>query len=203
MSDRDRQKTEAQIIDAVARLLGRKGFAALGINAIAREAGVDKVLIYRYFGGLPQLLTAFAKAPEYWSSFEEIGGADMEAQAKLPRARRLSNVATGLGHAFRKRPLALEAMAWETVEANPLTEILAQTRELSGKRLLRMLGVGPGDFAETTFALLSAGVLYLSILSRHEEEFGGVPIQGERAWKRIDDTVQRIMQTIEDDYETE
>ena len=39
MSDRDRQKTEAQIIDAVARLLGRKGFAALGINAIAREAG--------------------------------------------------------------------------------------------------------------------------------------------------------------------
>lgn len=203
MSERDRQKTEKQIIDAVARLLGRKGFGALGINAIAREAGIDKVLIYRYFGGLPQLLEAFAKTPEYWSSFEEIGGGEVEAQAKQPLGARLAGIVNGLGRAFRKRPLSLEAMAWETVESNPLTQILAQTREQSGARLLKMLNVRRGSTADTTFALLSAGVLYLSILSRHEEEFGGIPLKGDSGWKRIENAVQNIMKKVEDEDETE
>src|SRR5690606_35023300 len=124
MSERDRQRTEKQIIDAVARLLASKGFAALGINAIAREAGVDKVLIYRYFGGLPKLLEAFAKTPEYWSSYEEILGGEVDELAQRPRHERLATLVNGMARAFRKRPLSLEAMAWESVESNDLTRIL-------------------------------------------------------------------------------
>jgi AcrR family transcriptional regulator len=53
---RDRAATEERILTAVGEVLARDGFAAIGVNAIARQAGVDKVLIYRYFGGLPELL---------------------------------------------------------------------------------------------------------------------------------------------------
>ena len=44
-----KDSTIKQIINALAHLLATEGFHAIGINAIAREAGVDKVLIYRYF----------------------------------------------------------------------------------------------------------------------------------------------------------
>ena len=53
---RDRAATEERILTAVGEVLARDGFAAIGVNAIAKQAGVDKVLIYRYFGGLPELL---------------------------------------------------------------------------------------------------------------------------------------------------
>ena len=48
---RSRLKTEQRLIDAVGALLLEQGYPAVGINAIARQAGCDKVLIYRYFGG--------------------------------------------------------------------------------------------------------------------------------------------------------
>ena len=197
MSERDRTKTEKQIIDAVARILADKGYGALGINAIARQAGVDKVLIYRYFGGLPQLLEAFAKTPEYWSSYEEMAGGELATLMKLPKGQRLATIVNGMARAFRKRPLSLEAMAWETVEANELTRVLANTREHSGKRLLKQLEVKPSEPAWTAFALMSAGVLYLSMLARHEEHWAGIPIQEERGWKQIEDGVSSLLHTLD------
>lgn len=58
---RDKEETKARILAAVGKLLAESGFRSLGVNAIAREAGVDKVLIYRYFEGLPSLLRCFAQ----------------------------------------------------------------------------------------------------------------------------------------------
>jgi AcrR family transcriptional regulator len=204
MSERDRAKTEKLIIDAVARLLARDGFASLGVNAIAREAGVDKVLIYRYFGGLPRLLEAFARVPQYWSSYEEILGEEVEALAARPRHERLATLANGLASAFRKRPLSLEAMAWEAVESNELTRILAESRERSGKRLLKMLDIDPRQDAHTAFALLSAGMLYLSMLARHETHWAGIPIQSPRGWRRLERGVKTILKALEErEHETQ
>ena len=56
--ERNRDETSARLLAAVGEVLARDGFAALGVNAVAKQAGVDKVLIYRYFGGLPELIQA-------------------------------------------------------------------------------------------------------------------------------------------------
>ena len=56
---KNKEATKHRLITAVGTLLAREGFGALGINAVADEAGVDKVLIYRYFGGMDELLSAF------------------------------------------------------------------------------------------------------------------------------------------------
>ncbi len=55
---RNKDETRQRILDAALALAGTEGFAALGINAVARAAGADKQLIYRYFGGLEGLLAA-------------------------------------------------------------------------------------------------------------------------------------------------
>jgi AcrR family transcriptional regulator len=62
---RNKEETKARILAAVGKLLAESGFRQLGINAIAREAEVDKVLIYRYFGDLPALLLM----PTYLAAF--------------------------------------------------------------------------------------------------------------------------------------
>jgi AcrR family transcriptional regulator len=63
---RDRRETERKLIEAAGRLMAREGFARLGVNAVAAEAGVDKVLIYRYFDGLPGLIRAYARQGDFW-----------------------------------------------------------------------------------------------------------------------------------------
>ncbi|TAG31161.1 MAG: TetR/AcrR family transcriptional regulator [Rhodobacterales bacterium] len=55
---RNRDETRQRILDAVLDLVAEEGFAALGVNAVARRAGADKQLIYRYFGGLDGLMAA-------------------------------------------------------------------------------------------------------------------------------------------------
>jgi AcrR family transcriptional regulator len=58
MMSRNKDETRARILEAALAIAGEAGFAALGINAVARRAGADKQLIYRYFGGLEDLLAA-------------------------------------------------------------------------------------------------------------------------------------------------
>ena len=52
VSGRDSQAMRRRILDAIGAIAARDGLAAVGVNALAREAGCDKVLIYRYFGDL-------------------------------------------------------------------------------------------------------------------------------------------------------
>jgi len=59
--------TEKRLLEAVSKVIEEEGFTKIGINRIARQAQCDKVLIYRYFGGLDGLLVAWAKQYDYYS----------------------------------------------------------------------------------------------------------------------------------------
>jgi AcrR family transcriptional regulator len=106
-SARDRAATEERILAAVGQVLARAGFAAVGVNAIAREAGVDKVLIYRYFGGLPELLRAWGESGRFWPGIGELLGPDPRATMALPAAERWALFFDRFIDALRRRPLTL------------------------------------------------------------------------------------------------
>jgi AcrR family transcriptional regulator len=56
---RDRAQTEKRLIEAVGQIITESGFDKIGINRIASRSGINKILIYRYFGGLDGLLQAY------------------------------------------------------------------------------------------------------------------------------------------------
>ncbi len=93
---RSRINTEQRLIEAVGSILLEQGYPAVGINAIARRAGCDKVLIYRYFGGFDELLLAFAETTTLWWEVDEIiteSAADCAA-ITLPDYLQLCSIAT-------------------------------------------------------------------------------------------------------------
>ena len=113
---RNKEETKDRIIDAVGRLLAEGGFRKLGVNAVARKAGVDKVLIYRYFGGMPELLRAFGMSGDFWPGVEELTGGDLAGLRKKPIPQAAAMVLRNFSRALRSRPLTREILAWETVE---------------------------------------------------------------------------------------
>ena len=82
-----------RIREAAAGLLAEKGFEAWGINAIARAAGCDKVLIYRYFESLDGLLEAVMAGTTLWPD-----------PARLPEASAVEFLSATYQH-FRANPV--------------------------------------------------------------------------------------------------
>jgi AcrR family transcriptional regulator len=192
---RNRQTTENCLLEAVGTLLTREGFASLGVNAVAREAGVDKVLIYRYFDGMAGLLQAFAESDAFWPNIEEILG---ESTADLRTMAVAERWATGLvryARALRRRPIIREVLAWEQVEKNELTEILRLRREEWFDELLRSL---PDDTADTgvdlvgTVLVIATAIHYLIARSRLHGDFNGLDIDSQQGWSDIEEIVHTM-----------
>lgn len=190
---RDSQQTRKKIIKAVGRLLARSGFRNVGINAIAREADVDKVLIYRYFGGMPDLLRAYAEEGDFWPSAEELlagfGG-------KLPRdnAELAAKLLIEFGRALRRRPATQEIMRWELLERNELTDALAHYREEQGMKLIGMVKPSAGLDLQAVGSLLSAGQTYLVLRAKTASVYNGLRLGRDEDWKRIEQSITHLVQ---------
>jgi AcrR family transcriptional regulator len=196
---RDRIATQERVLGAVGQVLARDGFAAIGINAIAREAGVDKVLIYRYFGGLDALLRAWGASGKFWPSFAELLGDTPEAVLSLPLADRYAVFFDRFVDALRARPLTIEIMAAEIQERNQLTAILEDEREQWGAQAERIFG---GEEFERNphlkgiTLLLVAGVQYLLIRARKIRVFGGLDLKSDGDWEKLKGSVRAMAKQV-------
>ncbi|TQV81211.1 TetR/AcrR family transcriptional regulator [Exilibacterium tricleocarpae] len=197
---RDRKKTERQLIDAAGRVLARDGFRKFGVNAIAREAGLDKVLIYRYFDGLPGLVRAYALQGDFWPDIDELIGEPTETFLKKPFADQLALLMENYAAAIRRRPLTMQILAWEILDRNELTVFLEEIREQMsiklGELLSQQTGTGsreenPVDTVALT-AIFAASINYLAARSLGVDIFNGIDIQTDDGWKRITDMIRRI-----------
>lgn len=196
---RDRAATEERLLAAVGEVLAREGFAGLGVNAVAKQAGVDKVLIYRYFGGLPELLRSWGESGRFWPRVSDLLGDDGQAVLALPVAERYAAFFRHFVAELRARPLTLEVLAAEVIERNELTAILEAEREAWGHEAARVLG---GDeFAARPFMrgvtlLLVAGVQYLLLRSRKIRIFGGVDLRSDEGWAELERSIEELARRV-------
>ena len=64
--EKDRETTEKRLLTAVGEIIEESGLESLGVNAVAQRAGVSKMLIYRYFGSLEDLIAQYIMQRDYW-----------------------------------------------------------------------------------------------------------------------------------------
>jgi AcrR family transcriptional regulator len=197
---RNRSQTEGKLRKAVEALLVEGGFAALTPSAVGRRAGVDKMLIYRYFGDLPGLIRSIAFGPDFFPTFEDLCGdntvADLLALPIGVRAARILDRNVG---ALLNRPVVLELMVWELVERNDLTVIMEEARESLGLRLLAELfpDVTDQQRLRAVSAVLSAGVTYLALRRRKIRWYSGVDLKSEEGWREIASAIEAMATNLE------
>ena len=195
---RNRPATERRLKNAVGKLLARGGFGVLGPSAVAREAGVDRMLIYRYFGNLDGLVAAVVKSPGFFPSIEEICDGDIAAMRARPMPERAAAVARNYARALIERPVVLAMMAWETVERNKLTAITETEREEMSYRLGELLfpEVASLRGMAGANALIGAAVTYLAIRQRKIRIFSGVNLRTEEGWRQLTEAIEIMMQSF-------
>lgn len=208
MAHRDAEATRKNILQAVGRVLSRDGFTGLGVNAIAKEAGIGKPLIYRYFGGLGPLLEEFGKDAHFWLAVADISA---EAQHET-KGQRVDDYAELIRLAIicytrilRKRPMMQEIMASELTAPPEVIEPLARARRNAARESQRkfMHGVEApeGVDADAIYAILLAGFQHLTMRGRVTPDFWGIPVREPEEWKRLEDAmgtiIHRVFQTPE------
>ena len=194
---RDRCATEDRILGAVGEVLARDGFGGIGVNAIAKQAGIDKVLIYRYFGGLPELLRAWGSSGRFWPRASDLLGEDPQALLALPAAERYARFFEHVIDELRARPLTVAVLAGELTQRNELTEILESEREQWGEDVARLIGGAEWTqhpWLHGVTILLVAGVQQLLVRSRQIRVFGGVDLHSDEGWEALKHSLRQLAQ---------
>lgn len=190
---RNRDATRDRILAAVGTLLARDGFSGLGVNAVAREARVDKVLIYRYFGGIEALLDTWGR------EVLAVRSGDRDPPA-VDVADRAAGALLGFARAARENPQALEVMRWELVEDNGLTRRLAELREAAGFAGLEGLGLDEARARALDLpavaAVLSAGLLHLALRARTAPRWLGIPLRTGPGWARLERAATSLVRAV-------
>lgn len=199
---RNRPETEARLRRAVEDLLVESGFAALTPSAVGKRAGVDKMLIYRYFGDLPGLVRSIAYAPDFFPSFEDLCGDQTRLDLlAMPVSARAALILDRNARALLDRPVVLELMVWELVERNELTAIMEEARETLGLRLIADVFPDVEDRAQlmAMSAVLSAGVTYLALRRRKIRWYAGVDLKSEQGWADIAAAIAAMTECLDRD----
>jgi AcrR family transcriptional regulator len=194
-----RTRTEAELILAVGRLLRSGGVRALGVNALAAEAGVDKALIYRYFGDLAGLVAAYAASAEFWPTVDELLGRGRHLARDPDRPRAVAKILANYARALKRRPLTVELLGWELSQHSEIVAAMQSVREETAREVFRELEAGgfPSSPAVAELgALLSAAMNYLVLRARHLAVFAGLPIRTSADWRRIERTIEATVRAL-------
>ena len=195
MTRYNRQETESLLVAAVGDLIEIRGFDAVGVNAVARQAGVDKVLIYRYFEGLDGLLAAYAESADLWPTVDEMLAPGVEDLAGARPSEVALRVLVNTAQGIRRRSLAIELLAWECNNRNALTIALEEVRERRTTEVLEALrGVGEFD-PEMAVAgsIIAASINYFALRGRNIRIFGGLDIRSDDGWQVMFDAWRRML----------
>ncbi len=198
LKPRNRAATERAIFLAARDLLAEEGFQGFGINAVARRAGCDKQLIYRYFGGLDGLIDAIGADLGNWVKDripEDTGGAFLLTYGDL-----MERLAILFMEALRDDPLVCKIIAWEVSKDTPQVRRLSEARtKAMAKWLDKMRGsLAPpkGVDAATTNALLFAAIQHLVISAAVSGQFAGVGLKTVKDWDKVASAVRRLVRAI-------
>lgn len=188
---KSRANTEQKILQAVENLLLHQGFPSVGINAIAREAGCDKVLIYRYFGGLEGLLERFAIQQNLWWDVHEIIQENMDEISQLSLPQFLELLLKRHIKAIQDRPLTQEIMAWEMSASNALTRALHKIRTEQGMLMVKKVRLHfnqPNIDVGGILGIFGAAINYLIIRTRHSHSE-----HEKEEWWRLEHTISSLL----------
>lgn len=188
------------MIRAVGTLLAREGFQGMGVNAIAREAGVDKVLIYRYFGSLDTLIDRYCQEVDFWPMADELIGYDEDAAMALGPGKRLALIINNLGKSLLRRPLSLEIVAWELAAPSEFSRHLNAARKRVTAEIfqrffpeVKVPESGPSnDPIRETYYILVASVVLLIVRNRQDLLFDRRDLNDEANWAVFERSIDRL-----------
>ncbi|MDR3007778.1 MAG: TetR/AcrR family transcriptional regulator [Sphingobacterium sp.] len=200
---RDKERTKARMIAAVGKVIQKKGYHALNGPNIALECGLNKALIWNYFGGLDQLVEAYLTQKDFW----QIGDKGiLEQMVTNPSAISISLIEELLKSqfdTFLKDKTKQKVIHWGLGEKTKALKNIADRREMLGEELFKHVDSkfeNSENDLRATLAILVSSIYYISLQAKSTgSTFCGIDVNTEAGKERIQKTMRKILeQTFSD-----
>jgi len=187
---KDRGATEKKILDAVAEIIQEEGFEKVGVNLVAQKAGISKMLIYRYYGNVNDLIARYIFEKDYWINIST-DEADIR-DTRLFIKRIFREQITQL----RKDVTLKRLYRWEFTTNNPLIDRLREKRESNGLQLVDLVSKlthSPQKEVAALSTIISASISYLILLEESLPVYNGIHLQNNEGWEQIAQGIDLII----------
>lgn len=194
---RDRVARAQTIISAAKEILSESGFDGFGINSIARRAGCDKQLIYRYFEGLEGLAEVIGTeiADELSAELETFS----RKEAPKSYGDWVEPLAIGLLNLFRSNLIIQKITAWELASPSRLTRIMAEAR---AKRMNAWMVSLRGEMkhpesldVSALNAIIIGAVQHLAISATAFGSQAGLSLATDADWLRVEAALRHFVRS--------
>jgi len=195
---RNRDATRARILKAATELLAENGFQNFGVNAVARRAGCDKQLIYRYYGGMDGLVDAIGGELAGWIGEKmPVGGS---SGFMLTYGDLVEHMMLLFMQVLRNDPLTRRIIAWEVSDNSPQVLRLSEARSKAlGLWIEKLRGAMPPPKGIDHFALnaiLLAAVQHVVLAGATAGRFAGLELTSEKEWDRVAQAIRRLVRGV-------
>lgn len=194
-TERDRETTERRLLDTIGQMINESGFEKIGINAVANQSGVSKILIYRYFGSVEGLMAAYIRQHDFWINFPQ------ELPDRNQLRAFLKNMFKEQIEQLRSNPTLKRLYRWELSSDNEMIVKLREQREKAGMQRLAKISelTGyPQEELAPLATLLTASITYLVMLEEFCPVYNGIPLNNDTGWRQIiqgiDTLIDKLLQ---------
>ena len=193
IGERDREATERRLLDTIGKMIAEDGFEKIGINAIATQSNVSKILIYRYFGSVEGLMAAYIKQYDFWLNFP----LEYPNREELPLF--VKRMFQGQIEQLRNNPTLKRLYRWELSCNNDMIVKLREQREKVGVNLVKKVSEltgHPQNEIAVMASLLTASITYLVMLEDFCPIYNGIPLNENSGWEQINEGIELFITKV-------
>ena len=192
-AERDREATEKRLLSTIGRMIAEDGFEKIGINAVAAQAEVSKILIYRYFGSVEGLMIAYIRQHDFWINFP----LEIPEREQLPSF--VKRMFQGQIEQLRNNPTLKRLYRWELSCNNEMIAKLREQREKIGSSLVEKISelTGyPKKEIAVMASVLTASITYLVMLEEFCPVYNGIPLNNDSGWEQINEGIEFFVNKV-------
>ena len=195
---RDKSRTMAKMVNAVGKLLEKKGYSGLDATSIAKIAGVDKKLVWTYFGGLDNLVEEYISQRDFWKSISNEEIKKITETPDLINKNDINKILQSQLETLLEDKILQKIIHWELGENSEILRKIADKREEMGENLFSIIDK---QFENTNIdiranlALLIGGIYYLTLHAKNNGSlFCGIDLNQKEGKERISLAINNIIE---------
>ncbi|SMC67420.1 TetR/AcrR family transcriptional regulator [Pedobacter africanus] len=197
---REKARSMKKLVSAVGKVLQKHSYPGLTAVNIANEAGLNRKLIYTYFGTLDNLIETYIMDKDFWKSGAKKMLSNLVANPDSLGKTMVNALLQAQFDTLLNDKAQQKIMHWGLGGKNKMLRSAADQREATGEAVL---GILDKDFEQSGvdirafLALHIAGIYYLSLHAKSNgSNFCGIDINEAKGKERISKAIQHHVETI-------
>jgi len=194
---RDKDRTKVKMVQAVGKVLLKKGYTGLNASAIAKEAGIDKSLVWTYFGSLNNLVEEYIAQRDFWKYKAKESIEYLTTETKVINDEDMASLLQFQFQSLLDDEILQRIMLWGISEKKDFLRNLSDERELIGEEIFKIIDP---QFKNSDIdirgilAIVLAGIYYLVLHGKTNGSlFCGIDLNTVDGEQRIKESISQII----------